>query len=103
MVPPPAHCNVIASTVDLSKCPANDQTCTPIPNWLSPDQETLHTHYTEVTPQACYAPGDAHTHSNNFANEVAWVRGPERVGRPSPDDSYVGAVISSADLKSIAS
>jgi hypothetical protein len=73
-------------------------------NWLSEAQQGDHAQYTQVTPQACYANGDAHSPAGKkFPNEVAWVRGAEWVGRPGPDDSYISAQISTSDLASMAS
>jgi len=37
----------------------------------------------------------------NFYNRVAWVRGPEWVGTPGPEDSYIGGQISPADLQTM--
>ena len=92
---PDPSCEAIVSTVDLSCPPGSPQCSNPSTSWLDTSQQALHTKYTEVTPQACYASGSS-------ANEVAWVRGPEWVGRPGPDDSYLGAVISATDLQNAA-
>ncbi|MGO4881519.1 MAG: hypothetical protein ACLP59_11930 [Bryobacteraceae bacterium] len=44
-----------------------------------------------MIPQSCYANGSSD-------NAVAWVRGPEWVGTPSPDDAYIGARIPASQL-----
>ena len=98
---PTAGCGALVSDVDLS-CPLNKPACG-ITNWLDTSQHVLHVRQTEVTPQACYANGDAHLKRKpSYANMAAWVRNPEYVGRPAPDNGYLAALISSTDLKAIA-
>jgi hypothetical protein len=77
-------------------------------DWLSQQQQGDHTAFTQVTPQACYANGNppAGTEpptsaSPNFYNKVAWVRGPEWVGRPGPDDAYIAGQISTTELQTM--
>jgi hypothetical protein len=84
-------CQAVASTKDLScpNAPGDDPNCG-ITNWLDPVQQDLHSSDAEVIPQGCYANG------SGSANAVAWVRGPEWVGTPNPDDAYVGARVSAA-------
>jgi hypothetical protein len=77
-------------------------------DWLSQGQQGDHTAFTQVTPQACYANGNPPTGtplptsaSPNFYNKVAWVRGPEWVGRPGPDDAYIAGQISPTELQTM--
>jgi hypothetical protein len=88
---PPAPCGAILSTRDL--------TAQNVPNWLDLIQHHTHTINANITPQACYANGSpSATLPLPFANEVAWVRSPEYVSTPGPDDSYIGGAVSSSDL-----
>jgi hypothetical protein len=86
---PGAGCGAIFSTVDLS-CPPTHPGCG-VPNWLDTNQQSLHSNFTQITPQGCYTNG-------NTVNDLAWVRSPEWVGRPGPDDSYLSAAVSATDL-----
>jgi hypothetical protein len=74
------------------------------PNWLDVSQETHHSHYASITPQACYANGSP-TQTNPpssgppyFYNRVAWARSPEWLPDAGPDDSYIGGAIIPSDL-----
>ena len=84
----------IVSTVDAAQL---DHTLT---DWNDERQHQQHTYNADLTPEACYANGDAHNGTPPFPNDVAWVRSQEWVGSPGPDDSYIGTAVPGADLKS---
>jgi len=89
--PAPPACGAILSTRDLS--------AQNVSNWLDPIQHNQHKIYANITPQACYANGSPNEAVPlPFANEVAWARSAEYVTTPGPDDSYLGAAVSSSDL-----
>jgi hypothetical protein len=91
LIPSPPGCGAILSTRDLS--------AQNVSNWLDLNQRDEHTINDSITPQACYANGSPNaTPPLPFANEVAWARSPEYVMTPGPDDSYIGAAVSSSDL-----
>jgi hypothetical protein len=78
-------------------------------DWLDQGQEQNHDNLTLVTQQGCFANGDPTqldpptVGPPYFYNRAAWVRSPEWVGVPGPDDSYIAAQISAANLSSMAS
>lgn len=89
---PPA-CGAIVSLADLSQSSAK---------WLDQSQKQQHTNNANITPQACYADGDATLPAAlPFANRVAWARVAQWEGSPGPDDSYIGGAVSTSDLSGL--
>jgi len=88
---------LVSTTGDPSPSPTP-----PNPSWLDTTQFNYHVGFTYVTPQACYANGGP-SGGNSLPNNAAWVRGPEWVNRPGPEDTYIGAQISPTDLLSMGS
>ena len=67
--------------------------------WNDESQHDAHTLNTDLISQACYANGGPS--AAMFPNRVAWVRSPEWLGSPGPDDSYIGGAVPSTDLTSV--
>jgi hypothetical protein len=85
--------------------PAATQFLAESSQWQDQNQLTLHTNASQWTPQLCYSDGDPGPISSPtnapFGNRVAWTRTPAHVAGDAPDDAYVAAAISAADLVKI--
>ena len=97
------QCNGTCATPDTAIVSMTDLSAFD-PNWMDVSQETQHSYYASITPQACYANGNP-TQTNPpssgppyFYNRVAWARSPEWLTSEAPDDSYIGGAVSPTDL-----